>query len=85
MSREHDALYHFMKLQKRYTTQHNGKMCSFVDCAISAITHEIKLRDLINEDRKSINGTWLGGWASAMSKVGEVLDDYVPYSDEVDE
>jgi len=31
------SIKHFEGLQKRYTTQHNGKMCQFVACALKAM------------------------------------------------
>lgn len=41
------SIKHFEGLQKRYTTQHNGKMCQFVDCALEAMN-----RQLINKKMK---------------------------------
>lgn len=38
------SIKHFERLQKRYTTQHNGKMCQFVACALEAMN-----KQLINE------------------------------------
>ena len=38
------SIKHFEGLQKRYTTQHNGKMCQFVACALEAMN-----KQLINE------------------------------------
>lgn len=31
------SIKHFEGLQKRYMTQHNGKMCQFVVCALNAM------------------------------------------------
>lgn len=31
------SIKHFEGLQKRYTTQHNGKMCEMVDCALKTM------------------------------------------------
>lgn len=38
------SIKHFEGLQKRYTTQHNGKMCQFVACALEAMN-----KQLVNE------------------------------------
>ena len=38
------AIKHYEGLQKRYTTQHNGKHCEFVKTAIAAL-HEKQKRD----------------------------------------
>lgn len=36
-----------------------------------------ELTDLCNSDRADIPGaTWIGGWASALSRVGEILDNW---------
>ena len=37
MSKWSIAIKHFTSLQKRYTTQHNGKQCEFVQTALEAL------------------------------------------------
>jgi DNA-directed RNA polymerase subunit RPC12/RpoP len=39
MNEIYKAIEHFERLQKRYTTQHNGKHCEFVKTALAAL-HE---------------------------------------------
>lgn len=39
------AIKHFEGLQKRYTTQHNGKHCEFVKTALAAL-YEKQKRDI---------------------------------------
>lgn len=36
-----EAIRHFKSLQKRYTTEHNGKMCEKVATAIEALEKQI--------------------------------------------
>ena len=44
------AIKHFEGLQKRYTTQHNGKHCEFVKTALAAL-YEKQKRDKKKEDK----------------------------------
>lgn len=43
-----EALKHFESLQKRYTREHNGKMCEKVRLAITAITKQIPMEPVDN-------------------------------------
>lgn len=38
------AIKHFESLQKRYTTQHNGKMCEYVAIALEAMKKQLPTR-----------------------------------------
>lgn len=40
MSKIQEAIEHFKSLQKRYTTQHNGKQCEFVASALEAMNDQ---------------------------------------------
>ncbi len=42
MSDFQEAIKHFKSLQKRYTTQHNGRQCEFVKTALSALEEKEK-------------------------------------------
>ena len=44
-----ETLRHFKSLQRRYTTEHNGKMCEKVALAINAIEKQIP-KKLIKEE-----------------------------------
>jgi hypothetical protein len=53
------AIKHFESLQKRYTKQHNGKMCGYVKEALDAMTaHGVTVQEWISvkDERKPKNG-----------------------------
>ena len=39
-----ESIKHFKSLQKRYTTQHNGKQCEYVKTALLAMEKQEKLK-----------------------------------------
>lgn len=39
-----ESIKHFESLQKRYTTQHNGKQCEYVKTALAAMRKQDKLK-----------------------------------------
>lgn len=39
-----ESIKHFESLQKRYTTQHNGKQCEYVKTALNAMRKQDKLK-----------------------------------------
>lgn len=68
MNEIYKAIEHFEHLQKRYTTQHNGKHCELVKTALTALREQaerekgcfwcldVSLNDVrINEVRVNIN------------------------------
>lgn len=42
-----EAIRHFESLQKRYTTQHNGKQCEYVKAALKAMRKRIEQKPII--------------------------------------
>lgn len=40
-----EAIKHFESLQKRYTTQHNGKQCEYVKTALEAMRKEYDIQN----------------------------------------
>ena len=42
------AIKHFESLQKRYTTQHNGKMCEYVAIALDAMKKQLNTEEWID-------------------------------------
>ena len=42
------AIKHFEALQKRYTTQHNGKMCDYVAIALDAMKKQLNTEERID-------------------------------------
>lgn len=41
MTDNEKAIKHFESLQKRYTTQHNGKQCEYVKTALEAMKKQV--------------------------------------------
>lgn len=44
-----EVIKHFKSLQKRYTTEHNGKMCEKVQLAIEALEKQMPKKPIIRE------------------------------------
>lgn len=44
-----EAIKHFESLQKRYTTEHNGKMCEKVALALKAMEKQIAKKPTLHE------------------------------------
>ncbi|MCQ2744568.1 MAG: hypothetical protein MJ230_07240 [bacterium] len=42
-----EAIKHFRSLQKRYTTEHNGKMCEKVALALEAMEKQVPKKPII--------------------------------------
>lgn len=53
MTKTEEAIKHFESLQKRYTTQHNGKQCEFVKTALNALYEQ--LNSEVNYDHNDYN------------------------------
>ena len=44
-----EAIKHFKSLQKRYTKEHNGRMCEKVNLALEALDKQIPKKPIIRE------------------------------------
>ena len=44
-----EAIKHFKSLQKRYTKEHNGRMCEKVNLALEALEKQIPKKPIIRE------------------------------------
>ena len=57
MNHINKTIKHFESLQKRYTTQHNGKMCERVADALEALKHFKCQKDYSDKmfDKKTID------------------------------
>lgn len=66
------SIKHFEGLQKRYTTQHNGKMCQFVACALEAMT-----RQLVNENDETTLDVIKHNTSLEMAYFIEKMHDYI--------
>lgn len=50
-----EAIRHFKSLQKRYMTEHNGKMCEKVALAIEALEKQISKNPIFIEQKELFN------------------------------
>ena len=48
-----EAIKHFKSLQKRYTKEHNGRMCEKVNLALEALDKQIPKKPIIREAEDS--------------------------------
>ena len=48
-----EAIKHFKSLQKRYTKEHNGRMCEKVNLALEALEKQIPKKPIIREAEDS--------------------------------
>ena len=48
-----EAIKHFKSLQKRYTKEHNGRMCEKVNLALEALDKQIPKKPIIRETEDS--------------------------------
>ena len=48
-----EAIKHFKSLQKRYTKEHNGRMCDKVNLALKALEKQIPKKPIIREAEDS--------------------------------
>lgn len=55
-----EAIKHFKTLQKRYTTQHNGKQCEFVRIAIDALREKKYRTWIFNYPDSILDGEKMG-------------------------
>ena len=46
-----EAIKHFKSLQKRYTKEHNGRMCEKVNLAIEALEKQIPKKPIIRKTK----------------------------------
>lgn len=77
-----ESIKHFESLQKRYTTQHNGKQCEYVKTALEAMRKEYEIQNAsLYKEIIGYVGEYSDCWlfeneeASYSEKVPAVLDE----------
>ena len=80
MSSCEEAIKHFESLQKRYTTQHNGKQCGLVARALESMKESKKRNagcECCNGFRPDDLGAKVYAWSVQYYEIGDGIPHYI--------